>query len=105
MFLITPILLISTSTISPSCSHAGGFIKAATPLGVPVIITVFLLDFDPLLRCLVMAGLSNIMSLSFVECLSCPFTFVERSKLEGPGMVFGEMSTGPMGADLPKDSA
>jgi len=73
---------------------------AATPLGVPVIITVPFLSVVPRLRCLMIAGISKIKSSNFAFCLTSPLTLVARKSAEGSGMILEEHRIGPIGANL-----
>ena len=105
MFLIVPISDISISTKSPSFSHAGGFMNAATPLGVPVMIKVPGRSVVPRLRCLMIAGMSKIKSSVLVICLCSPLTFVLSVRAFGSGITEVETRTGPIGANLSNDLA
>lgn len=105
LFSIFPMPGTSTSTTSPSFSHPGGFSKAATPLGVPVMSTVPALNVIPRLICLIMAETSNIKSFSPVLCFCTPFTIVLRNNLLGSGICDVEQRTGPIGANLSNDFA
>lgn len=79
--------------------------KAATPLGVPVMIVVYFLNVVPRLRCRMIVGISNIRSSNFVYCLNSPLTFVVSESLDGSGITLVDTRTGPIGANLSNDFA
>ena len=105
LFLIFPISTISISTTSSSFSQAGGVLKAATPLGVPVMITVPGRRVLARLRCLMIAGISKIRSSVPDSFLTSPLTRVTSLSLLGSGMASGDTRTGPIGANLSNDFA
>lgn len=102
---MVPMSDIVISTTSPSFNQGGGFMKAATPDGVPVIIIVPGLSVVPRLRNLKIAGISWIKSFVPELCLSLPLTTVFSCRADGSGIAFGDAITGPIGANLSKDFA
>lgn len=106
LFCKRPIFSISTSTTSPSFRKAGGFMNAATPLGVPVMMTVPFRKVVALLKCRMIWGTLKIRSSVLDSCLiSVPLTVVFSLRLCGSVRTSGETITGPIGANLSKPFA
>jgi len=79
--------------------------KAATPLGVPVMMTVPFLIVVPLLKCSRMAAMSNMRSSKLLDCLLLPFTKHSRRRSAGFEIALVDVITGPIGANLSNDLA